>query len=285
MVLLSKNELLARVLSAIRAGGWLPLIGPSVHPFDVCAVRGSERTHLRIYIWNVTSGGPSGVRPEGELRIQLTGVGTALDIPPDRVTLLLGWAGETGHFFAFDYARHLSFGRSVSIQIPPGLPIALEQRPLAIGYRANQEIVVGFRPRELMDYVTTQRKFHGLEDPAPGLQKIDEAFKTADDPEPVAPPATPREQDVTVLRRWVRDSRFRERVMIAYEARCTVCGLDVGLPDAAHIVPVSIEDSTDETSNGLALCPTHHAAYDRALLGIRPDYRVFVPPPCARSCG
>jgi putative restriction endonuclease len=50
------------------------------------------------------------------------------------------------------------------------------------------------------------------------------------------------------------------------------------LVDAAHIVPVSFPESTDEVTNGLALCRLHHGAYDNGLLGVRSDYRVIVNP-------
>jgi putative restriction endonuclease len=44
--------------------------------------------------------------------------------------------------------------------------------------------------------------------------------------------------------------------------------LPLKLPDAAHIVPVTFPDSTDEVTNGLGLCRLHHGAYDNGLLGV-----------------
>jgi putative restriction endonuclease len=41
-------------------------------------------------------------------------------------------------------------------------------------------------------------------------------------------------------------------------------------------VPVHIPGSSDLTNNGLALCPSHHAAYDIGLLGVAPNYHVSV---------
>ncbi|GAA1481173.1 HNH endonuclease [Gordonia sinesedis] len=65
---------------------------------------------------------------------------------------------------------------------------------------------------------------------------------------------------------------FRASVMRAYETRCAVCSLRHGeLLDAAHIVPDSDEEGIAAVRNGLALCKIHHAAYDRQILGIRPD--------------
>lgn len=64
-----------------------------------------------------------------------------------------------------------------------------------------------------------------------------------------------------------RDPRFRQRVLIAYEFRCAVCGFDLKLGtvpialDAAHIRWYQA-DGPDVESNGLALCSLHHKTFD-----------------------
>jgi putative restriction endonuclease len=72
---------------------------------------------------------------------------------------------------------------------------------------------------------------------------------------------------------------FRERVLHAYRNRCTICRLrHRDLLDAAHIVPDCTEAGDPEVTNGLSLCKIHHAAFDRLIIGIRPDYVVQVHP-------
>ncbi|MGA2063953.1 MAG: HNH endonuclease [Thermoguttaceae bacterium] len=85
---------------------------------------------------------------------------------------------------------------------------------------------------------------------------------------------------MTTLRAY-RDSKFRPLVLQAYSYRCAVCGCALKLVDAAHIVPVAYPQSTDEVTNGLALCRLHHGAYDNGLLGVRSDYGVMVNPETA----
>jgi hypothetical protein len=68
----------------------------------------------------------------------------------------------------------------------------------------------------------------------------------------------------------VRDARFSRRVATAYAGMCAMCGLDVGLVQGAHIYPAAAPGSADEPWNGLALCPTHHAAFDRHLVAVKP---------------
>jgi putative restriction endonuclease len=80
-----------------------------------------------------------------------------------------------------------------------------------------------------------------------------------------------------IVRRRVHQPVFRARVIVAYAKTCAICRLKhPELLDAAHIIPDSDKDGVAEVTNGLALCKIHHAAYDRGLLGISPDYRVHV---------
>ncbi|MFN0149787.1 MAG: HNH endonuclease [bacterium] len=75
---------------------------------------------------------------------------------------------------------------------------------------------------------------------------------------------------VTVQR--LHQAAFRDRVLRAYLERCAVCRLrHKELLDAAHIVPDSRPAGDPVVPNGLALCKLHHAAFDKHILGIRPD--------------
>jgi putative restriction endonuclease len=70
---------------------------------------------------------------------------------------------------------------------------------------------------------------------------------------------------------------FRARVMHAYLSTCAICNLKhADLLDAAHIISDGDVNGIAHVTNGLALCKIHHAAYDRNLLGITPDYSVRI---------
>lgn len=70
---------------------------------------------------------------------------------------------------------------------------------------------------------------------------------------------------------------FRERVLQAYQQRCAICRLKrVELLEAAHILPDGHPRGEPIVPNGLALCKLHHAAFDRYILGIRPDLVIEV---------
>lgn len=83
---------------------------------------------------------------------------------------------------------------------------------------------------------------------------------------------------ITALtKRRIHQQAFRERVLTAYRQQCALCRLKHGaLLDAAHIVPDSDPEGEPVTSNGIALCKLHHAAFDRHFLAVRSDYRVEI---------
>jgi len=70
---------------------------------------------------------------------------------------------------------------------------------------------------------------------------------------------------------------FRERVLHAYREQCAFCRLKhLELLDAAHIIPDNEPGGDPIVNNGVALCKLHHAAFDRFMIGIRPDYVIEV---------
>lgn len=83
-----------------------------------------------------------------------------------------------------------------------------------------------------------------------------------------------RRQVLQTVNRKIRDARFRANVLRAYSHRCCVCGVQLDLLDAAHIIPVEHQRGTDEIKNGLSLCALHHRAFDHALIGVRTDYTI-----------
>ena len=79
------------------------------------------------------------------------------------------------------------------------------------------------------------------------------------------------------VRKRLHQSRFRTRVLAAYRTSCAVCRLREGdLLDAAHIVGDQDPLGDPVVPNGLSLCKIHHAAFDRNIIGIRPDLIVEV---------
>jgi putative restriction endonuclease len=80
-----------------------------------------------------------------------------------------------------------------------------------------------------------------------------------------------------ITRRRLHQQTFRQRVLRAYRESCAICRLRHDeLLEAAHILPDTHPLGEPSVSNGLALCKLHHAAFDRNIIGIRPDLIVDV---------
>lgn len=81
----------------------------------------------------------------------------------------------------------------------------------------------------------------------------------------------------SIVKTRLHQPMFRARVLHAYDGACTVCDLKHSeLLDAAHIVPDADERGIAHVTNGLAMCKLHHAAYDRSLMAITPDYEIRI---------
>lgn len=273
---LSKTDLFEIVVAAVGESGWNVLyIAPSsTHPFQLQIYRGDEGYRLRIYIWTLTHGGGRN-RPADEYRIQITGVQQIQTLPGER-TLLLGWWEQEGVFAGFDARKHSGLlGQSPSIQIRRP---CLEQAQAA-GFspcdKGNQEIAIAFRPDFFAEYVRQLEPLHDF-------GQSPEAFEVLSDlpqhpvinDDAITNLDTNRRRTVVSVSRRLRNNDFRKRVLNAYVQRCAICGVQLKLIDAAHIVPVNHDQSTDETRNGLALCALHHRAYDQALVTVNESYAV-----------
>lgn len=85
--------------------------------------------------------------------------------------------------------------------------------------------------------------------------------------------------DMVTTQRRQRDPNFRSAVLVAYQYRCAVCGLDlrvgsitVGI-EAAHIMWHQAR-GPDEVSNGYALCALHHKLFDYGAFTVAPNHRL-----------
>jgi len=80
---------------------------------------------------------------------------------------------------------------------------------------------------------------------------------------------------------FLRGSLFKREIPKIYNNTCSVSGMkidatiSVSMVDACHIVPFS-ESYDDTITNGIALCPNLHRAFDRGLIAIDNNYKVVV---------
>lgn len=276
MARISKPGLLDRVLRAIEESGRAVLVENASHPFVLRVEHEGEFLRTRVYIWNVTHGGKS--RAADEYRIQITGVEKFSLAGVDRA-LVLGWWEEGGVFAAWDISKHTDkLGSSPSFQVVEGCLIAAATESVATQRKENDEIAVAFVPTFLADYIVDQSAIHGLASSAKDLAAFTKIISDPGKPEAAVAAATaPRRVVLTQVARKLREAGFSRRVLRAYANACAMCGVQLRLIDAAHIIPVA-KVNNDATCNGVALCALHHRAYDRALVSMDEKYRIVLNP-------
>ena len=89
------------------------------------------------------------------------------------------------------------------------------------------------------------------------------------------PKSEERRQEVV---RRIHQDFFRRTVLSSYNSQCCITGLNnKALLEASHIVGWS-KDEANRTNpqNGLCLNVLFHKAYDENLIGISPDYEIFI---------
>ena len=234
---------------------------------------------LWVYIWTLTHGGGR-ARPKNEYRIQITGIKPPLKLNPSGYSIIIGYEPNLQCFAGFDLAKHAIFStRSPSIQIP----ITTLQDALQDGFsfvtKGNEEIAIGFRPDQFLSYVLNSEELHAQGANASSISLLTKAasLKQITEEEMQQVPVE-RQRIIQTISRLTRDSSFRRKVITAYEQRCAVTRMQLDLIDAAHILPVGVENSNDEVANGISLSPTYHRAYDRGLIFLDEDLIMQVNP-------
>lgn len=143
---------------------------------------------------------------------------------------------------------------------------------MAFSHKNNEEIAVGIRPDQFLNYVFNAVALHEYGVDLPTYSLLLKATQLEDiRPQEMEPLAQERQRIVEAVSRYARESSFRRQVMDAYGSRCAVTRAQLNLVDAAHIVPVKAQ-GIDDVSNGIALSPTIHRAYDNSLIYLDTKY-------------
>ena len=80
---------------------------------------------------------------------------------------------------------------------------------------------------------------------------------------------------------FLRGSIFKREIPKIYNNTCCISGMKIdstfnaSMIDACHIVPFS-ESYNDTITNGIALCPNLHRAFDNGFIGVDDNYRVII---------
>ena len=271
MPVLRPRELTLALLSAFEACGAQAYLVPqeSSNPRIVKFWQGGQLLTVKVYLWTMSFGGRESL--PNEWRIQVTGIGSSLDVDDADFTVLMGYDPELQVFAGWNTALHMAFGRSPSLQIDRTVLLEALQHGLAFHYKDNDELSIAIRQDMLTAYVVNNVLLHANGNTAEMAAALSTA--AAEPTAPELPDMQPqRKRTVTLVNRLTRDRRFRQAVLQAYDYRCAVSRIQLGLVQAAHIAPVASPASTDSIQNGIALAPNYHTAYDIGLIVLKEDY-------------
>lgn len=275
MPAVSPSVIVNSILDAIqRSGGsgvYL-LRSDQAHPREFLIQYMDEQFSVWVYIWTLTHGGR--VSLPNEYRIQITSVSSPLHLNPSGYTILMGFYPDLRMFAGFDIRRHRTFtGYSPSVQISINTIHEALQNGIAFNTKTNQEIAVGIRPDQFLNYVRGADALHRYGSDTQTMSLLERAAEAQEITEQdIEGLARERQTIVTTVSRYSRDASFRQQVLNAYENRCAITRAQLKLVDAAHIVPVPAERSSEHVTNGIALSPTMHRAFDNGLIYLEQDY-------------
>lgn len=135
------------------------------------------------------------------------------------------------------------------------------------GRRSPRNMVVAFAPDQFLHYAESVDEWTECSRDSKAFELMFRAVTIADIEKALGiGPLPTREKVAKQIYRYVRSSNFKRRVLEAYHHSCAVTGLQLELPEAAHICPVASGVDNDEVSNGIALSPTFHSAFDDGLI-------------------
>ena len=281
MPAINPRVLVDAILDAVQQSEYAGVLTSSVrvHPrrFVLTAADGTASS-LWVYAWTLTFGGRQSL-PD-EYRIQMTTVASPLPLNPSGQTVLLGYEPTLRLFAGFDLRRHRTFtAGSPSVQVDIHAVRNALQFGLTFDRKSNDEIAVGIRPDQLINYALTSEFLHRYGTQPDTLQLLTQAATLQPmNAESIDALTEPRRRIVATVSRLSRSANFRQQVLRAYDNRCAVTRIQLRLVDAAHIVPVGAPASTDHVTNGIALSPSYHRAYDNGLIFLDENYDMRINP-------
>ena len=215
------------------------------------------------------------IQCQGDLPEELAGITTT-----GRPVYILGYNADTDTFSAWDPARFVQRSRGTqrfSLYTRMSNHERANSEGLAIYRDATGQNVLSLRSEFLTLYIANTEVMHLATERA--LQNIVSAHNATRS-------GVASRRLVTVARRkievtqtqYARNPQFREAVREAYGNRCAMCGVQLELIEAAHLVPHNDPRGLDTISNGVALCALHHRSLDTGLVHLDTSYNILINP-------
>ena len=234
--------------------------------------------HVSVFTGNIHRAGRS---DDDEFRIQCPG-----DLPirfkvrhdAGDIVVVLGFHPDWNVFSAWDPARLIARNsRAQRFSIYTRLSKIQEASSLGVStyVDSNQQNILSFRPEFAGLYIENSRTIHEVDDTR--FRRIAERYGEAQPGEGPVVLGRIKGQKITVTHtQYARSPQFSRAVLEAYSDSCAMCGVQLELIEAAHVVPHAHSQGLDVITNGIALCSLHHRSFDTSLLYVAPNYEIRV---------
>ncbi|WP_198019826.1 HNH endonuclease [Hyphomonas sp. L-53-1-40] len=249
---------------------------------------------VRLYLWTTTPDASATGRPPDEYKIQIIIPGCGGGSPQhfdlaNIPTFVCGFSPLFGIFTFWEVQYHQDCAYSKNLQFKGSMIEAATISGWEIDTRKLHggavEVRAAIHPNNLDKFIRTS-----IEADTAGVVGEDRAkFILLKSPE-LEQVLTPKPGEVITLEdverkrveiqgtRLHRHPKFRKNVLALYGNKCAICGVQLSILDAAHIIPVHHPKGSDDDWNGLALCKNHHALFDSRVMIIDADLVVQTNP-------
>ena len=227
----------------------------------------SNKKEFFVLIKNVHESGANRPNPD-ECRIQISKTANFnAPLSSGIETVVLGYLADKKVFTAWNpFLLRARFNEKDTVSVYSRFSKQKQAalQGIAVYINKKNEKAISFKPEYLGLYLENINKIHLLDE-----SDLEELIKKSDrlEDENIDGSIELEGEKLTITHtRYNRDPKFRKNVYDAYGHRCAMCGIQLQLIEAAHIVPHSHEKGTDDVGNGICLCALHHTAYDQSLI-------------------
>jgi putative restriction endonuclease len=234
---------------------------------------------VHIFIHNVHESGKG--RPnQDEGRIQINKTSNFLAARSSgKPVLFFGYFADYGVITAwnpFMLNERINQRQTISVYTRFSVQKKAQEKGISCYVDNNEQVIITFKPEYLGLYLENYNSMH-LSDEETLLELIEKNNKTEDMDVGISEEFEIERKKFSVTHtKYKRDAGFRKAVYESYGARCAICGIQLELVEAAHIIPHSHEQGSDDPKNGLCLCSLHHKAYDSGLIYVNEDYKIRI---------
>ena len=274
MPLLSSGELLQAVIDACRYRTEAVLYLEGRNPFSL-SIDGRSVT---LFVANVSHTRRS---DPDEYRIQCPG-GLPEELAMHRANgqevCILGYSSDSDTFSAWDPNMFVHRSRGTQ-RFSLYTRLTNHSRARSNGFAIYRDSagqkVLSFRSEFLGLYIANTEPMHRATERS--LRRLVRVYRRSRSGAISKSSVTIARQRIDVTHsQFARSPQFRQAVIEAYENCCAMCGLQLELLEAAHLVPHAHPSGLDIVPNGIALCALHHKSLDTGLLYIDTNYYIQI---------